>query len=94
MRWIDRIPLGMLTAIALLMAVLPWPREDVSHLVEKLGMLFDGTLIRPIDIFDLFLHGTPSALLIVRLLRMAMGKTAGKNPAASDADSASDNADG
>ena len=29
-------------------------------------MLVGGTLHRPIDIFDLVLHGTPALLLVVR----------------------------
>jgi hypothetical protein len=33
-------------------------------------MLAAGELIKPIDIFDLFLHGTPAVLLIIKLLRM------------------------
>lgn len=38
------------------------------HLVEKLQMLFSGTLHRPIDIFDLALHAAPWLLLLVRVL--------------------------
>jgi hypothetical protein len=34
-------------------------------------MLFDGTLTRPLDIFDLFLHGTPLLILGLKLLRGA-----------------------
>ena len=32
-------------------------------------MLVDGTLVRPIDIFDLFLHGTLPLLVLGKLLR-------------------------
>jgi hypothetical protein len=32
-------------------------------------MLAAGTLVRPIDIFDLFLHGTPLVLLVLKLFR-------------------------
>jgi hypothetical protein len=38
------------------------------HIVEKLGMLFSGTLVKPIDIFDLFLHGTPWVFLILKTI--------------------------
>jgi hypothetical protein len=31
--------------------------------VEKVGMLLRGQLVRPIDWFDLVLHGSPWALL-------------------------------
>ena len=37
------------------------------HIVEKLQMLFQGTLVRPIDWFDLFLHGTPWLLLFFKI---------------------------
>lgn len=33
-------------------------------------MLADGTLAKPIDIFDLVLHATPWVLLILKLLRL------------------------
>jgi hypothetical protein len=33
-------------------------------------MLSAGTLSRPIDIADLFLHGTPVVLLVLKLLRI------------------------
>jgi len=37
------------------------------HIVEKLRMLLAGTLIRPVDIFDLFWHAWPFALLVYRI---------------------------
>jgi len=37
--------------------------------VEKFRMLVNGTLRRPIDIFDLFFHLFPLILLIAKLLR-------------------------
>lgn len=39
------------------------------HLVEKLRMLFAGTLARPIDIFDLLLHAAPFVLLLVKVVQ-------------------------
>ncbi len=33
-------------------------------------MLMDGTLSRPIDIFDLLMHSTPAILLVLKLIRM------------------------
>ncbi len=68
MGWLDRFPLGWLIAIALWLAVAPIVPEP--HLVEKLRMLSQGTLTRPLDIFDLFLHSAPLVLLGVRLWRM------------------------
>ena len=69
MKCLDRIPLSILMPIALVLAVAPFVPEP--HLWEKLKMLFDGTLQKPIDIFDLFLHGTPLLLLLLKLARMA-----------------------
>ena len=67
MRWLDRFPLWLLTALALWLTIAPILPEP--HLIQKLRMLSEGSLSRPIDIFDLLLHGTPLVLLAVRLWR-------------------------
>ena len=68
MKWIKRLPVLPLAIIALMLAVAPYPSQPQPHLIEKLGMLFSGSLVKPIDVFDLFLHGTPLVLLILRLV--------------------------
>lgn len=68
MKLLDRIPLWGLVALALALGIAPLGAQP--HLVEKLLMLLDGNLIRPIDIFDLFLHGIFPLLLLVKLWRM------------------------
>jgi hypothetical protein len=65
MKWLDKIPLSLLLPLAVVMALMPFVPEP--HLWEKLKMLASGTLVRPIDIFDLFLHGTPLLLLALKL---------------------------
>ncbi len=65
---IDRIPLIPLLIVALLLGLAPFTPEP--HLVEKLRMLAEGRLVRPIDLFDLFLHATFPLLLLVRLFRL------------------------
>ena len=60
------LPYRWLVPVAILLALAPFRPEP--HLVEKLRMLFAGTLKRPIDIFDLALHATPLLLLLVRLV--------------------------
>jgi len=65
--WLDKIPLQMIALPAVLLALAPFVPEP--HLWQKLKMLADGTLHRPIDIFDLFLHGVPVLLLSLKLLR-------------------------
>ncbi|MDP2021117.1 MAG: hypothetical protein Q8L16_09510 [Hydrogenophaga sp.] len=67
MAWLDRFPLGLLIAVALWLTVAPIVPEP--HLIEKLRMLSEGTLVKPIDIFDLLLHSVPLVLLAVRLWR-------------------------
>lgn len=62
---LDKIPLGLLIAMTVLMSLLPFRPEP--HLVEKIRMLTDGTLSRPIDIFDLFWHGIWGVLLLLKL---------------------------
>lgn len=69
MAWLDRFPLGLLIAVALWLTVAPIVPEP--HLIEKLRMLSEGTLVKPIDIFDLLLHSVPLVLLAVRLWRDA-----------------------
>ncbi len=65
LRFIDKIPFPVLIIIALFLAIAPLGSEP--HLVEKSLMLFSGTLVKPIDIFDLFLHSAPLVLLAIKL---------------------------
>ena len=67
MRWIDRLPMLWLLAIAIYLAGAPFVPEP--HLLEKWRMLFDATLRKPIDIFDFFLHTAPLVILGLRLVR-------------------------
>ncbi len=67
MKWIDKIPLPVLAVLALMLGLAPLSPQP--HLWEKLIMLAGGALSRPVDIFDLFLHGTPVLLFAIRLYR-------------------------
>ena len=67
MTWLDRIPLPLLIALAIWMALAPFTPEP--HLLEKLRMLSQGTLTSPLDIFDLLFHLLPLVLLGLRLWR-------------------------
>jgi len=68
MTWLDKIPLTALVVAALALGLAPL--FPVPHLWEKLNMLANGTLTRPIDIFDLAMHGALPVLLLIRLFRM------------------------
>ena len=76
MKWLDKIPLPHLLIPALLLGLAPFHPEP--HLVEKLRMLSEGSLHKPIDIFDLFLHGTPALLVVLKLVRIGMQSSAAK----------------
>ncbi|MBT3345461.1 MAG: RND transporter [Gemmatimonadetes bacterium] len=67
MKWLDGMSLGPAIFIALLLGLAPVVPEP--HLWEKLKMLLTGELARPLDIFDLFLHGGPTVLLALKLYR-------------------------
>ena len=69
MRFLDKIPLLPLAVAAVALGLAPFVPEP--HLWQKLKMLADGTLTRPLDIFDLVFHAALPALLIVKLAREA-----------------------
>ncbi len=67
LHWLDRLPWIPLLIGALLLGLAPFRPEP--HLLEKLTMLIDGTLVRPIDIFDLLMHAALPLLVLIKLLR-------------------------
>jgi len=67
MRWLDNIPWEVVIVGALALGLAPFVPEP--HLVEKIRMLFQWTLSRPIDIFDLFMHGAFPVLLLLKIAR-------------------------
>jgi hypothetical protein len=73
--WLDRIPLAALVIAALALGLAPFAPEP--HLWQKLKMLANGSLSRPIDIFDLIMHASLPLLLVVWLIRMTLP---GKKP--------------
>ena len=42
------------------------------HLFEKIKMLLEGQLVRPIDWFDLVMHATPWVFVVLKLLMTAI----------------------
>ena len=63
--FIDRIPTTLLIVLAVFMLLAPF--RPMPHVVEKLMLLKDGTLHRPIVIFDRFSHVTPLIVLLLKL---------------------------
>nr|VFK79135.1 MAG: hypothetical protein BECKSD772D_GA0070982_10379 [Candidatus Kentron sp. SD] len=64
MNWLRNIPWSLLIVAALLLGLAPFSPQP--HLWEKISWLIAGHPFRPIDIFDLFLHGAPWALLFLK----------------------------
>ncbi|MBD3787060.1 MAG: RND transporter [Sphingomonadales bacterium] len=69
---LDRIDWPIAVIAALTLGLAPFVPEP--HLWEKLKMLAAGTLVRPIDGFDLVLHGLPWALLLAKLIRAGLAR--------------------
>ena len=67
MKWLDRLPFFPIIVGALSLGLAPFSPQP--HLLEKLDMLFSGTLQRPVDVFDLCLHGALPALLLLKTIR-------------------------
>jgi hypothetical protein len=67
LNWLDNIPYTLLIFIAIFMLLAPF--RPMPHVVEKLIMLKNGTLSRPIDIFDLVFHIVPTVVLIAKIVR-------------------------
>lgn len=70
MQWLDQVPLHIAVMLALTIGLAPFFPEP--HIVEKLRMLLQGVLTKPIDIFDLLMHGAPWLLLILKLIRLGI----------------------
>jgi len=66
MSWLNKLPWAILIMGSLFLGLSPFMPEP--HLFEKVRMLFEGNLHKPIDIFDLFLHGTLPLLLLLKSL--------------------------
>ena len=63
MALLDKLPWGILIIACLTLGLAPFAPP---HIWEKLVMLRNGELSRPIDWFDLFYHGVPWLLLIIK----------------------------
>ncbi len=67
MRFLDSLTWPVLIMASLTLGLAPFTPEP--HIWEKLKMLAAGELARPIDIFDLCLHGLPWLLLLAKGIR-------------------------
>ena len=65
--FLDKIPYWILVVIAVFMLLAPF--RPMPHVIEKLIMLKNGMLNKPIDIFDLFYHLIPTIILLLKIYR-------------------------
>lgn len=65
-RLLAALPYSVLIVICLTWGLAPFFPEP--HIWEKLKMLATGALVKPLDIFDLVLHGLPWLALIAKLI--------------------------
>ena len=67
MHLLDRISWSAVLVLAVFLGAAPFTPEP--HLVEKLRMLSQGQLVKPLDMFDLALHGAPLVLMVLKAWR-------------------------
>ncbi|MBT4288425.1 MAG: RND transporter [Deltaproteobacteria bacterium] len=65
--FIDKFSYLHLIIFAVALGLAPFVPEP--HLVEKIRMLTQGTLTKPIDIFDLLFHSIPLILIGIKLVK-------------------------
>ncbi len=70
MAWLDELSLPLILLVCLTLGLAPFLPEP--HIWEKFKMLLAGTLVKPLDIFDLLMHGAPFVVLVLKLLRMKL----------------------
>jgi len=68
---IDQIPLGVIIVLCATLGLAPF---SPPHVAEKLLMLANGNLVRPVDWFDLLLHGAPWLFLLLKIAALSMKK--------------------
>ncbi|MEE9447464.1 MAG: hypothetical protein V3V09_05865 [Arenicellales bacterium] len=67
MKFLDSIPWIVVLVLCITLGLAPFNPEP--HVLEKLKMLQAGNLSKPADIFDLFIHGAPWVILVLKGLR-------------------------
>jgi hypothetical protein len=62
--WVDNLDWIIVIIACLTLGLAPF---TPPHIVEKLRMLGEGKLVKPVDWFDLLFHGVPWILLIIKI---------------------------
>ena len=67
--FLDKLPWSILIFLCLTLGLAPF---FPPYLFEKIKMLLEGQLVRPIDWSDLIMHATPWVFLIIKLFMTAI----------------------
>ena len=65
---LDQTPWAVVVVACLTLGLAPFVPEP--HVWEKLRMLVAGELVKPVDMFDLAMHGATFVVLVVKLIRL------------------------
>jgi hypothetical protein len=68
---VDQLNWGIIILLCATLGLAPFLPP---HIIEKLSMLVKGNLIKPLDWFDLLLHGFPWILVIAKISALSMKK--------------------
>ena len=63
-KWLLNVSWAHLVMFCLLLGLAPF---NPPHIYEKLVLLFSWSLTKPIDVFDLLMHGLPWILLLLKI---------------------------
>ena len=75
--FLNNIPALPLAVVAFVMFLAPF--SPMPHAIEKVSMLFNGQLSRPIDIFDLLFHLAPAIILLLKFVMSANKENVNKS---------------
>ncbi|MEJ2183638.1 MAG: RND transporter [Nitrospirota bacterium] len=70
-KFMEKLTWDIVIILCLTLGLAPY---KPPHIWEKLQMLFRGKLVRPLDWFDLLLHGIPWLLLLLKGLYSLRGR--------------------
>ena len=66
LKFLDKLSYSVLIVASSWMLIAPI--QPMPHVAEKILMLKNGTLQKPLDIFDLFFHLSPLVVLILKVI--------------------------
>ena len=62
---VDQLNWGVIIVLCATLGLAPF---SPPHIMEKVSMLIQGNLLKPLDWFDLLFHGFPWIILILKIM--------------------------